>query len=346
MKRPRGSGSRASVAFAVALLVVFAVLTLAACGGSGSAASSSPSEEALLTAEPTESAIPLPTPTVTGTIAFTKVVEQGEYETTLMADIYVVNADGAGLTRLTDDPHWEDHPSWSPDGRRIAYTEYSTSISLPEVGLADGNVWVMNADGSGKVRLTKGSRSAGGSGGWPSWSPDGKQIAFVTYTGSKKWDWAIDVMNADGSARKRVSDGSGNDLSPSWTPDGRIIFVRDKPAGTYAVDPDGTGLVRLAKTGYDACSPDGRSLCISDGDRVQVVRMRGGGTPVTLLHPIFDFMTGECGAAWTPDGKALVLAANFWSSSGSRLYVVNADGSGLSAVPGVDGGNGPVWRPR
>ena len=58
--------------------------------------------------------------------------------------------DGTGLKQLTDDPVWEEAPSWSPDGRRIAYSEV-------DIHTADtSDVWVMNADGSGKKNLTKG----------------------------------------------------------------------------------------------------------------------------------------------------------------------------------------------
>ena len=73
-------------------------------------------------------------------------------------EIYVMNADGSGQTRLTDNPAFDVGPAWSPDGTRIAFT--SGDILSPEV-------YVMNADGSGQTRLTDNPAFDGG----PAWSP-------------------------------------------------------------------------------------------------------------------------------------------------------------------------------
>ena len=118
-----------------------------------------------------------PTPIAAGRIAFGSDRDGNE-------EIYLMNADGSGLIRLTDDPGRDGNPSWSPDGERIAFHSNRDG---------NWNVYVMNADGSGVTRLT--DNSAGGSS--PSWSPDGGRIAFESDRDGGNWETY--VMNADGS---------------------------------------------------------------------------------------------------------------------------------------------------
>src|SRR6266478_6212438 len=82
-------------------------------------------------------------------------------------EIYVMDLDGGGQTRLTEDPGEDYSPAWSPNGTRLAF-----------VSTRDGNaeIYVMNADGTGQTRLTNNTASDL----HPAWSPDGTHIAFVS----------------------------------------------------------------------------------------------------------------------------------------------------------------------
>jgi Tol biopolymer transport system component len=268
----------------------------------------------------------LQAPTVAGTLVFAKVVDAAipNY------DIYRVNSDGTGLRRLTDGPGVEEHPSWSPDGKRIVYSDYEK-----------GTLWIMNADGSGKVELGEGSA--------PHWSPDGRQIV---YSPGGFWDAAgVFVMNADGSDQTCVV-AEGPSVTPSWGPNGAIVFVRD--GDLYAVDPEGGPLVPLTQNaGIHQClvSPDGNSVAayVATDDRIVAAPLRGDAAPVTLLDRASHFFPdgGEPTAAWTADGRSLVLgSSNVGETRGSRLYIVNADGSGLSLVPNIEHAICPDWRPE
>jgi Tol biopolymer transport system component len=346
MVRPGAFRPVASITAALAPLVVIVALVLASCGGSSTTAATSPSAMTLPVAEASQSATPLPTPTVAGTIVFENVVEPGHGGN---GDIYVVNADGTGLRPLAQAPGWEDHPSSSPDGRMMVYDV----IKEGSDAVRDGTVWVMNADGSGKRQLAKGSVR----GAWATWSPDGKQIAFMRALLPERF--AIFVMNADGSGLKRATREvkaalgvPADEFFPAWAPNGRILFLR--LGDVFAVNPDGSALARLTKNGNIgefALSPDGKRIAIQDimKNRLVVIPAHGGGTPVTLLDNVSDLIPDEHYAAltWTPDGQALAVASSSYDGyHGSRLYIVNADGSELSAVPGIDNAEDPSWRPQ
>jgi hypothetical protein len=86
-----------------------------------------------------------------------------------------------------------------------------------------------------------------------------------------------------------------------------------------------------------------------DVEDPQTVPLPGSGAPVTLLEPASDFVNDpEVWTTWLPDGTALALAngSGYYGNKGSRIYIVKADGSGLSAVPGIEDALDPAWRPE
>ena len=84
-----------------------------------------------------------------------------------------MNADGSGSDRLTRNGAHNFNPAWSPDGQRIAFERGRRQAHPTGSGAWGYEVYVMNADGSGQQRLTRG-------GSQPRWSPDGRKIAFVS----------------------------------------------------------------------------------------------------------------------------------------------------------------------
>ena len=347
----------ASVLLLAAILVA---TTLAACGGSSAATATSPSAVTSPAAGPSQSATPLPAPTVAGTMAFERVVTPGPGGN---GDICIVNADGTGLTRLTDDPGWEEHPSWSPS-RTQSWIAYAV---LPQGSdtRSDATVWMMLADGSRKWQP-----NAAVKGGWPMFSPTGwerpssscETIAVGRFrqhaAGSD-----IFLIHVGWSGLPQVTLGPFYDQSPAWAPHGKILFLR-RPSklgsgDVFAVNDslDGaapsTGLVRLTKgrnIGEFALSPDGKSIAVHnvDADRIEVIPAQGGDPAVTLLDQVSALIAPDrfAALAWTPNGNALAVASSSdGGSHGSRLYIVNADGSGLSAVPGIETAMDPAWRP-
>ena len=342
-------GSSTTVVGLLALLVLLAVLTLAACGGSSTTASTSPS--ATPSATPTPRATALPAPTVAGTIAFGKIVKEVLEDDTWVfnSEIFTVRTDGTGLKQLTDDPLFEEAPSWSPDGRRIAYGTFA------EDNLDTMDVWVMNADGSGKKNLTKGALS----GGRPVWSPDGQQIAFGS-------EGRFYLMNADGSGVKPLGGAvSSLDLNPDWAEyggglewasDGRILLCNaaDERGDVFAVDQDGSGFTQLtegAVLGTFAMSPDGTKLALHDqAKRLYVAPVQGDvAAQVTLLESSYIYLSAPwVRVSWSPDGTAMAFSTDsMLLALESFLFVINADGTGLSRVPGIPSRVfDAAWRPE
>jgi Tol biopolymer transport system component len=132
-----------------------------------------------------------------------------------------------------------DQPVWSPDGQRLAY------VVLDEfqrsVGLA-----VARADGSGRQRLTEGDVLS------PAWSPDGSTIAFTLASGTSD---EIDVIRPDGTDKRTVARGAVRFPGPVWSPEGdAIAYARqEEPMGIGLVRPDGTS-ERIIESGVPGTS--------------------------------------------------------------------------------------------
>lgn len=129
------------------------------------------------------------------------------------ANIYVVNSDGTGARRLTNDLSYEGQPSWSPDGSKIAFVYAKDEGD----GYSNYHIYVMNADGSNWVQLT--DRNITVSNMDPDWSPDGTKIIF---TGDGDEHQGVFCINLNDKSQKFIGVIGG---SPKWSPDGTKIIT-------------------------------------------------------------------------------------------------------------------------
>jgi Tol biopolymer transport system component len=257
-------------------------------------------------------------------IAYTRVFPlKGEYD---QFEIFVMNADGTRRKRLTYSEDVDNSPTWSPDGKFIAFSTGSDpSFSWYAIAMMDADIGY-RAPGRPPTDLTK---TKGRYNAEPAWSGDG-HIAFVrTQRASGSVVGELWVMNADGSSQRRLT--AGDDHSPEWSPDSRKIafFRKRKAPGVYVINADGSGQRRITNSGGDASpkwSPDGRMLAFTR----------------TFRHPPQVVRCDELTRERYPDDICSQSIVN------SEIFVIASDGSGkrkrkLTAHPADD--SDPTWSP-
>lgn len=161
----------------------------------------------------------------------------------LSNDLYLVNANGRDLRRLTDSMIVTNDFVWSPDGTHIAF-----------VSRKDRNqeIYIVNIVTGNLTNLTNDPRSDDFA---PDWSPDGEYIAFVS---NRDGNNEIYVMDTAGEIMRRLTENWVYDSEPTWSPNGeRIIFISEPifTSELYTIRPDGTGLHRLTHNFVDDWSP-------------------------------------------------------------------------------------------
>jgi Tol biopolymer transport system component len=224
-----------------------------------------------------------------------------------------------------------------------------------------GDIWVMNANGSGRRRLTRSGRGVDFD---PSWSPDGRAIVFRTSRGHYLRDpngsgaEGIFLVNVRTRRQREIQPRRGG-LFPAWSPDGALIAFSGLQGGRrgdtiHVMTPRGTRIRDLGGGGAQECavwSPDGRRIAYcghsGDGNWAVWVMNRDGSHRRQLTHPVLVQPAGSGGdypGAWSPDGKRIVYSGGL--GTGRELYVMNSDGSGVERVTHWPGGDGAcAWLP-
>lgn len=247
-------------------------------------------------------------------------------------DIYVINADGTGRHKVLSGSAMDTF-NWSPDGRLLAYT--AGPWGKPE-DLLPTVIRIARADGTVVRTLPRGGLDSAYE---PTWSPDGKHLAFGGWD-ERTDSLSIYVIKSDGTGLRRLTrPQSRSDESPDWSPDGHwIAFERygdEQWSDVMAVRPNGTGLHRIARliTGTQcACpdwSPDNSEITYQASPTAATSRypeiyvMNADGKRRTQLTFTGNRVRDE-NPDWSPDGQWIA----FYSErvGNAELYVIGADG--------------------
>jgi len=249
-------------------------------------------------------------------------------------EIYVMNADGTNVKKLTNNTASDRNPVWSPDATKIAFTSDRDG---------DWEIYVMNSDGSDVVQLTKNSIVDLD----PSWSPDGKKIAFRS--GSSVTNTGIYVMNADGSNLKRLAYPHAIISNQAWSPDGsKIVFAMGGSEIYVMNSADGSNKRRLISPAYskgikmDDCSPAWSPV----GDKIVFYSFRHGFLEITpgrygaygeiyvmdsdgsnLVRLTNDPYHTDYVPSWSPDGTKIAFSSE--RDGDWEIYAMNADGTNV-----------------
>jgi Tol biopolymer transport system component len=261
----------------------------------------------------------------------------------IVPSLFVVNPDGTNEQQLTRDIYI-DQSAWSPDGKYIAaQARYNGvgSILRIEVGADNKAVEILN--------LTDQETAENA---YPTWSPDGTRIAFMSKRGGGNWQ--IHVMNADGSDKRMVTDGKGLAKLPVWSPDGAsIAYVLSDGASSasevYVVPAAGGAARAITSNGsvksYPLWTHDGKSVVFvqGSGDRdntIAIVPIEGG-DPRDITEP-----GAVKGLQLSPTGPVLVYYRVLIESRGTDIYTLSLDGGAPVLVTGDNPDDYyPAWSP-
>jgi len=231
-------------------------------------------------------------------------------------EIYLMKADGSGVTRLTNNKAYDDQPALSPEGDRVVF-----------VSNRDGNheLYVIGADGKGLRRLTNTPYSEID----PSFSPDGRWVIYTAMAEGDKDIWRLNV--ATGETEVLVT-GEGDQFMARAGSDGSLVYVEDGGDNEILLLKDGVRKNLTRAPGLDTMPSFS-----ADGKTVYFVSNRGGdydlmavGRDGSGLREVIALESSEGRASPSPDGNYLAVASD--KDGDLEIYIFSPAGELLEQL--------------
>lgn len=258
----------------------------------------------------------------------------GTFEKREVKHVYIVDYDGFNPRRITVNRYLNLNPSWSPDGRTLAYTAYSPSgADIVLSRIYEGLPLQRPAKGIGNNYL-------------PVFSPDGTRIAFMS---SRDGQAEIYVMNVDGSNLRRLTNHPQDDVTPTWSPSGTQIAFTSTRSGRpliYTMNAaDGSGVKLITPDESEADRP---TWSPAPYNEIAFTARTGNWYDVKIydvatgkVHTLTDSKGSNESPAFSPTGRHLAFTSTRTGSS--QIFTIGRDGKGLKQVTREGNNQTAAW---
>lgn len=240
-------------------------------------------------------------------------------------ELYLVNADGSELKRLTNNRRNQFNPVWSPDGSKLAFEDWGNKLG------SKMNIGVYRV-ARGTFRRVTAKRVGVKTN--PSWSPDGRWLAFTRCTGG----CGIYRIKPSG---KRFDRLAKKGRLPAYSPDGKILFSRT--SGLWLMQGNGSGKLALTDGNVDSAywSPDGSQIAFSriSGESKSIWFMDAEGSQkerVVEGDQIYLF-------GWSPSGSSLLYQQGLFDGDIFTVDLVTEESFAVAATEADE--SFPTWQP-
>lgn len=257
--------------------------------------------------------------------------------------IWMIDSDGANLTRVSRGTGKAMSPAWAPDGSRIAFMElrdYAGPIILQN--LVTG------------TRQTVPGTSGGGNALTPTFSPDGREMLFAPSTEGGTDISRVDIQRMCCVARLTVGGKLADNLNPAYSPDGRRVAFESTRSGRnqiYVMDADGANQRALVPFDGASTGPSFAPVWSPDGQRIAFHRDIADGRQIM----VYDFGTGRATAltslgrnedpSWAPDSRHLIFRST--RERGEQLWILDLESARIRQLTNMNGAaRMPAWSPR